>query len=154
MVSLPRSRLNFPVAAVILPLNVSLAETFCTVAPAALWAGATDSAATTPAANAARSARRNLERLIDSPMVPQASRDRRDTLGYAAVGVGRRTRDRPPHPHALCGGLRHVALRRGVAVGGGGDQLRAAAASAGRTRAGAEPTEADAVPDAGAVRSA
>ena len=43
---------------------------------------------------------------------------------------------RPAHPHALCGGLRHVAVRRGVAVGGDRDLLPAAAGRARRaTRA-------------------
>ena len=38
-----------------------------------------------------------------------------------AVKGTRPPRDRPAHPHAVRGGLRHVALRRGVAVGGDRD---------------------------------
>ena len=39
----------------------------------------------------------------------------------------RGARARPAHPHALRGGLRHVALRRGVALGGRGLRVPAAA---------------------------
>ena len=60
----------------------------------------------------------------------------------------RRAGDRPAHAHALRRGLRHVAVRRGVAVGGDGQLLPAAAGPARRGRA------ADAVADAGAVRPA
>ena len=57
--------------------------------------------------------------------------------------------DRPAHPHALRGGLRHVAVRRGVAVGGDRHQLPAAA-----RRARRPPGPRDALDDAGAVRPA
>ena len=60
----------------------------------------------------------------------------------------RRAGDRPAHAHALRRGLRHLALRRGVAVGGDRGQLPAAARAARRRRA------ADAVADAGALRPA
>ena len=44
--------------------------------------------------------------------------------------------DRPAHPHALRRGLRDVAVRRGVAVGGDRDVVRAAARRARPRRAG------------------
>ena len=67
----------------------------------------------------------------------------------AAVSARRdhAARARPSLPHALRRGLRHLAVRRGVAVGGGRDRLPAAARRA-RRRAG------DARPHAGAVRPA
>ena len=60
----------------------------------------------------------------------------------------RRAGDRPAHAHALRRGLRHVAVRRGVAVGGDRRLLPAAARSARRGRS------ADAVADTRAVRPA
>ena len=60
----------------------------------------------------------------------------------------RRAGDRPAHAHALRRGLRHVAVRRGVAVGGDGRLLPAAARAARRGRA------AHALAHAGAVRPA
>ena len=44
----------------------------------------------------------------------------------------RGARARAPHAHALRGGLRHVAVRRGVALGGGGLRVPAAARAARR----------------------
>ena len=66
----------------------------------------------------------------------------------ARIGRRRGAGDRAAHAHALCGGLRHLAVRRGVAVGGDGRLLPAAARPARRRRA------ADALADAGAVRPA
>ena len=63
--------------------------------------------------------------------------------------AARRPRPRPPHAHALRRGLRDVAVRRGVAVGGGRRLLPAAAR---RPRRGARPR--DAVGHAGARRPA
>ena len=57
--------------------------------------------------------------------------------------------DRPAHAHALRRGLRDVAVRRGVAVGGDRHQLPAAA-----RRARRPPRPGHAVADAGAVRPA
>ena len=51
----------------------------------------------------------------------------------------RRAGDRPAHPHALRRGLRHVAVRRGVAVGGDRHLVPAAAR---RARRGARPRDA------------
>ena len=56
---------------------------------------------------------------------------------------------RPAHPHALRRGLRHVAVRRGVAVGGDRDLLPAAA-----RRARPPPRQGHAVDHAGARRPA
>src|ERR1700728_2619712 len=53
---------------------------------------------------------------------------------------------RAPHPHAVRGGVRDVAVRRGVAVGGDRELLRAAARHGARARAD------HAVADPGAVR--
>ena len=64
-------------------------------------------------------------------------------------GRTRRAGGRPAHPHALRRGLRHVAVRRGVAVGGDRLLLPAAARRA-RRRAGAR----DAVGHAGPRRPA
>ena len=66
-----------------------------------------------------------------------------------SCGRERPPQHRPAHPHALRGGLRDVAVRRGVAVGGDGDLLPAAARRARRA-----PGARDAVADAGAVRPA
>ena len=63
------------------------------------------------------------------------------------AGRARGARARPPHAHALRRGLRHLAVRRGVALGGGRRRLPPAARRA-RRRAG------DGRPDAGAVRPA
>ena len=66
-----------------------------------------------------------------------------------SCGLERPPQHRPAHPHALRGGLRDVAVRRGVAVGGDGDLLSAAARRARRrARAG------HAVADARALRPA
>ena len=67
----------------------------------------------------------------------------------AAMSPARRAGDRPAHAHALRRGLRDVAVRRGVAVGGDRDLLPAAAR---RARRGARPHHA--VADAGARRPA
>ncbi len=66
----------------------------------------------------------------------------------AGVPRPRRAGDRPAHAHAIRRGLRDVAVRRGVAVGGDGRLLPAAAGPARRGR------PADAVADAGPVRPA
>ena len=59
---------------------------------------------------------------------------------------------RPAHAHALRRGLRHLALRRGVALGGGGRRLPAAARGA-RRRAGHRRADAGALrPARGAAR--
>ena len=64
---------------------------------------------------------------------PRADLDQGAGLHRSAAvsGAGRaqrrRPRDRPAHAHALRRGLRHVAVRRGVAVGGDRHQLPAAA---------------------------
>ena len=62
---------------------------------------------------------------------------------------GRRARARPAHPHALRRGLRHVAVRRGVAVGG--DRRRATCRC---STCSSERRAGHAVADAGAVRPA
>ena len=69
---------------------------------------------------------------------------------WPSAGLEHRPRcDRPAHPHALRRGLRDVAVRRGVAVGGDRDVLPAAARRARRA-----PRPRHAVGDAGAVRPA
>ena len=75
------------------------------------------------------------------------ARLRRRLPAVSARPAGR-ARARPAHAHALRRGLRDVAVRRGVAVGGDRDVLPAAARRARARRA------ADAVADAGALRPA
>ena len=72
-----------------------------------------------------RAARRARPRPRARPPGGAAGRERRGPPG-----------DRPAHPHALRRGLRDVAVRRGVAVGGDRDVLPAAARRARRRRAG------------------
>ena len=88
----------------------------------------------TPAISASDFALRGHDAQLDrrSTSSPSAARERRR-------GRSRRAGARPAHPHAVRRGLRHVAVRRGVAVGGDRDVLPAAARAC-STRAAAPVT--------------
>ena len=72
---------------------------------------------------ASTTASRRRSRRATSPCAPTASTARWTSSPSAGHERRRAARDRPAHPHALRRGLRHVAVRRGVAVGG--DRRRA-----------------------------
>ena len=92
----------------------------------------------------------------DFALRPRGQADLERALDFVAVcrreppsgcpPAPRRAGDRPAHPHALRGGLRDVAVRGGVAVGGARHVLPAAAGAAGGRGA------ADGVADPGALR--
>ena len=81
----------------------------------------------------------DLDRALDFLAVCRRERRRR----------ARRARARPAHPHALRRGLRHVAVRRGVAVGGDRDLATCRCSTC-----SSDGAPADALAHAGAVRPA